>query len=195
LPVFFRAIHRLPVWRIERKIASDLALPAVAVLQEAIFVVVEFLAGLDGKFRVRPLDNGIDRAGFLTEAAVDAFDHVDIVAGGAAGAIVAARPGFNRDGLGGADRLAELAGDTALLAVWIAPLGVFAALSRRLRILLVRIIERRLRLEEIAHRQNESADEFGQENRFGCLVEFHFRLSLQANHIANLIAPCPRPSR
>jgi hypothetical protein len=54
LPVFFRAIHRLPVWRIERKIASDLALPAVAVLEEAILVVVELLARLDGEFAFGP---------------------------------------------------------------------------------------------------------------------------------------------
>src|ERR1019366_9695227 len=96
-------------------------------------IVVEFLAGLDGKFRGWPLDNGIDRARLLTEAAVDAFDHIDVIARGAAGAIVSARPGFDRDCLGRADRLAELAGDTALLAVRIAPQGVFAAIARRLR--------------------------------------------------------------
>jgi hypothetical protein len=54
---------------------------------------------------------------------------------------------------------------------------MFAAIAGRLRILLVRIIERCLRLEEITHREHESADEFGQENRFGGLVEFHFRSS------------------
>ena len=113
-----------------------------------VLVVVKFLAGLDGKFRVRPFDDGIDRASFLAEAAVDAFDHVDVVAGGAARAVVAARTSLDRDRLSRADRFAELAGDTALLAVRIASLRVFAPIARRLRILLVRIIERRLRLEE-----------------------------------------------
>src|SRR5271170_2769870 len=127
-------MKRLTVWRIEREIASDLTLPSRAVLQQPVLVIVEFLTGLDGEFRVRPLDNGIDRAGLLAKTAVDAFDHVNVVACGAAGAVVAARPGFDRDGLGRADRLAELASDTALLAIRIAPQGVFAAISRRLLI-------------------------------------------------------------
>ena len=108
-PVLVPMIKRLPVGRIEREIARDLTLPPVAVRQQAVLVVVEFLAGLDGEFRIGSFDNGIDRAGLLTEATVDALDHVDVVARGAAGAVVAARPGFNRDRLGRADRFAELA--------------------------------------------------------------------------------------
>src|SRR6202011_1065311 len=114
-------IQRLPVGRIDREIACDLTLPPVAVRQQPVLVVVEFLAGLDGEFRIRPFDDGVNGTGLLTEAAVDALDHVDVVARGAASAVVAARPGFNRDRLARADRLAELAGDTALLAVRIAP--------------------------------------------------------------------------
>src|SRR3546814_7236176 len=57
-----------------------------------------------------------DLAGLLAIAAIDAFRHVDVVARGAAAA-VGARLGLDGDGLGRADRLAQLAGDAALLAV------------------------------------------------------------------------------
>src|SRR4051812_46167499 len=63
-------------------------------------------------------DDGIDRAGLLAEAAIDAFRHVDVVARGAARAVLA-RFGLDGDRLGRANRLAQLASDAALLAVGI----------------------------------------------------------------------------
>ena len=106
--------------RVERDVLRDLALPAVAVREQALLVVVEFLARLGREFEVRSLDDGIDRAGFLAQPAIDALHHVDVVAGGAARAVVAARAGFDGDRLRRADRLAQLAGDAALLPVGVA---------------------------------------------------------------------------
>src|SRR3546814_1930987 len=62
------------------------------------------------------LDDGVHRAGFLAIAAIDALRHVDVVARGAPAA-VGARLGLDGDRLGRADRLAQLAGDAALLAI------------------------------------------------------------------------------
>ena len=62
------------------------------------------------------------------ELAIDAFHRhlLDVVAHGAAGAVVAAWPGFDGDGLGRANGLAKLAGDAAFLAIGIATQGVLA---------------------------------------------------------------------
>src|ERR1041385_9497184 len=125
-----------PVGRVEGAVLGDRALPAVAVREQALLVVVELLARLGGELEVRPLDDGVDRAGLLAHAAVDALHHVDVVAGGAAGAVVAARAGLDGDRLGRTDRLAQLAGDAALLAVRVAAQRVLAAEARRARPLL-----------------------------------------------------------
>src|SRR5680860_401667 len=85
--------------RIERDIPGDLALPTVAVREQPLLVVIEFLAGLGGELEIRPLDNGLDRTGFLAEAAIDALDHVDVVTRGAARAVIAPRPRLDGDGL------------------------------------------------------------------------------------------------
>src|SRR5690242_2972178 len=95
-----------PEGRVEFDGFGDLALPAVAVGEQALLVVVELLARLGGELEVRPLDDGIDRAGLLAQAAVDAFDHVDVVTRGAPRPIVAARSRLDGDGLRRANRLA-----------------------------------------------------------------------------------------
>src|SRR6516165_10786811 len=97
------------VWRVVRDVLGDLALPPVAVREQAFLVVIELFARFGGEFEVRPLDDGIHRTGLLAQAAVDAFDHVDVVARGAAGAIVPPRSCFDGDRLRGTDRLAQLA--------------------------------------------------------------------------------------
>src|SRR5262249_61958461 len=115
-------------------------LPTIAVFQKPFFVEIEFLSRLCSEFRIRPFDDRTDRPRLLAESAIDAFHHVDVVARCATRAVVTSRPGFNGDGLGRTNRLAELAGDTALLAVRIAPQRMLAAVARRLRIFLMRII-------------------------------------------------------
>src|SRR5215471_15439619 len=94
-----------PVRRVERDVLGDLAFPAVAIRKEPFFIVIEFLARLGGEFEIRYLDDGIDRTGLLAQAAVDAFDHVDVVAGGAPRAVITAGTGLDGDRLGRADRL------------------------------------------------------------------------------------------
>src|ERR1043165_4710359 len=106
-----------PARRVEFDRLCDLALPAVAIGEQLGLVIIELLAGLGREFEIRPLDDGIDRTGFLAEPAIDALHHVDVITNGPAGAAVAARSGLDGDGLRRADRLAQLAGDTALLAV------------------------------------------------------------------------------
>src|SRR5262249_52963485 len=120
-----------------------------------------------------PLDDGVDRARLLAETAVDALHHVDVVACGAARAVVPARSRLDGDGLRRADRLAELAGDAAFLAVRIAAQRMLAAEPRRDRAFLERVVQRRLRLEEIAHAEEERRDELGEEYRACGLIQSH----------------------
>src|SRR5579862_23093 len=161
------------VRRVQLKVLGDLAFPAVAVREQLVLVVVELLARLGRIFEVRALDDGVDRASLLAEAAIDALDHVDVVARGAARAVVA-RLGFDGDGLRRADRLAQLAGDAAFLAVGIAAQRVLAAEARGQRPLLERIVQRRLLAEEIAHRQGKALQELPEEDRArGAVQECH----------------------
>src|SRR5690606_32612769 len=114
------------VWRVGREVLADLDLPAVAVREQLLLVVEELLARLGRELEVRPLDDRVDRTCLLAEPAVDALGHVDVVARRAARS-VGTRFGLDSDRLGRADRLAELAGDAALLAVGIASQRMFAA--------------------------------------------------------------------
>src|SRR3569832_3020546 len=97
--------HLSPIRRVEFQVARDLALPAVAVLEQLVLVVEQIFAGLGGELGVRAFDDGVHRTGFLAVAAVDAARHVDVVARGAAAA-VRARFGLDGDAVGRADRLA-----------------------------------------------------------------------------------------
>src|SRR5713226_10486073 len=121
-----RLLEPSSVGRFEGEGAGDLGLPAVAVRQQLFLVVEQFLAGLGGELEIRPLDDGIDRAGLLAIAAIDAFRHIDIVARRAAAAVLA-RLGLDRDRQRRADRLAQFAGDAAFLAVWVAAQHMLAA--------------------------------------------------------------------
>src|SRR5690606_41595089 len=71
---------RLAIRSVEFQILRDQTLPAVAVVQQARLVIEQLFAGLGGELAVRPLDDGVHRAGLLAQAAVDAFDHVDVIA-------------------------------------------------------------------------------------------------------------------
>src|SRR3972149_237903 len=120
-----------------------------------------------------PRADRVHRAAFLAQPAKDALHHIDVVARGAARAVVAPRAGLDGDGLRRADRLAKLAGNAALLAVRIAAQDMLAAEARREWPLLERIIERRLAPEKIAHGQPQRRAEFGEEDRAGGAVEPH----------------------
>src|SRR3546814_20474740 len=104
--------------------------PYTTLFLSQLFVFVhQLFARLGRKLEIRPLDDRIDRTGFLTEPAIDALGHVDVVAGRPPAA-VGPRLRLDRDRERRADRLAELAGDAALLAVRITDQHVPAAEER-----------------------------------------------------------------
>src|ERR1700722_4340479 len=104
----------------------------------------------------------IHRAGLFAETAVDALEQVDVVARGAARAI-GADIRVDGDAHRRAHRLAQLAGDAALLAVRITPQRMQAAEARRLRRLLLGVVERELALEEGARGHRHALEELRQE--------------------------------
>jgi hypothetical protein len=75
---------------------------------------------------VRSLNNRVHRARLLAEPAVYALGHIDVVPRGPAGPVLALL-GVDCYGLGGADGLAELAGDATLVAGGVATEGVLPA--------------------------------------------------------------------
>ena len=172
----------LTIGRIGFKHRGYRPLPLVPVGQQFRLVVEQFLARFGGIFEVRPFDDGIDRAGFLAKAAEDALGHVDVIAGGAAAAVVA-RFGLDRDRLRRADRLAKLTRDAALLAVGIAPQGMLTAEARAQRVLLERIVDRRLGLEEVLQGQPVRLEKLPQGERFDDLGERHFTKSPEGTSI------------
>src|SRR5262245_2519875 len=157
------------IWRIQCYVARDLPLPPVPVREQLFLVVIKFLSRFRRKFEIRPFHDRIHRTGFLAEAAIDALHHVYVVADGAARPVIAARAGFDGDRLRRADRLAELAGDAALFAVRIPAQRVFAPEARAERTLLMRIVQRCLRCEELPHREKKGADEIFEQQRLGGL--------------------------
>jgi hypothetical protein len=110
------------------------------------------------------LDDGVHRAGLLAEAAVDAFEQVDVVARGAPRAI-GAHIRVDGDGQRRAHRLAQLAGNAALLAIGVAAQRVQAAEAHRLRRLLVRVFQRDLAAEQRAQRHAHALQQLEERER------------------------------
>jgi hypothetical protein len=107
-------------------VGGDLRLVAVAHREQHLLGVVEVAALLAVVLEHARLDDGVHRAGLLAEAAEDALGQVDVVARRAARAVVALLR-LDGDRQRRADRLAQLAGDAALLAVRVAAQRVQAA--------------------------------------------------------------------
>src|SRR5215813_7878156 len=105
--------------------------------------------GLRREFEVRPLDDRIDRASFLTVAAVNTFSHVDVVARSTAAAVLA-RLGLDRDRKRRADRLTQLAGDAALFPIGVPAQRMFAAKARTERTLFIGVVDGNRPLEHVA---------------------------------------------
>src|SRR6266516_2432850 len=194
-------LRSLPVWRIESDIVGDLALPAVAIGKQPLFIEVELLARLSRKLEIGPFDDGVDWTGLLAKPAVDAFDHVDIVAGGSTRTVVAARSGLDCYRLCRTDRLAQFASDAALLAIGITAQRVLAPKARREQPFLEWIIEGGLRLEEVAQAEHERRDKLFEEYRAGGLIEFHSAILFGAGFRRGTVSPrayrqannlCPR---
>src|SRR5258708_36227241 len=182
-----------PVWRIECEVLGDLALPAVAGGKQPLLVEVELLARLGGKLEIGAFDDGVDWTGLLAKPAVDAFDHIDIVARGATRTVVAARSRLDSDGLRRTDRLAQFAGDAALRAIWITAQRGLATKARRELPFLERIIERGLRLEEVAQGEHERRRKLLEEYRARGLVEFHAEILFAAGFSGPRTTPPPTP--
>lgn len=105
----------LPIGRIRPGYRRQLRFPFVPIRQQLLFVIQQLLPRLRRVFRIRALDDGIDGTTLLAEAAIDAFGHVNVIARGAAGAILALL-GLDGDGRCGADGFAEFAGDATFFA-------------------------------------------------------------------------------
>src|SRR5438034_1827119 len=120
------------VFGISCPIGRNFSLIAVAHCEQHLFGEIQVTALFTVVFKNMGLDNRVDRAGFLTEAAKNAFGQVDVIARGAAAAVVP-YVRFNRDRQCRANRLAEFAGNAALFAVFIAAQRVQAPEARAKR--------------------------------------------------------------
>jgi hypothetical protein len=82
--------------------------------------------------------------------------HLDIVSWRAPGAVVLTRPGLDGNRQCRTDRFAQLACDATFLTAGIPPQRMFAAKVRRQRRFFKRVVQRRLRFDEVAHRQKNT---------------------------------------
>lgn len=96
-------------------VGSYLCFPLVSVVEELLLVVEQFLMGFSGELEVGTLYDSVHRTRLLTEAAVDAFGHVNVVASRPPAAISTSLC-FDADGLGWTDSFTQLAGDATLLS-------------------------------------------------------------------------------
>merc|ERR1711862_837696 len=105
-------------------ISCNLSLPFVSIVQQLLLVVKQLLVRLRAELKVRSLNNGINRAGLLTESTIDALGHVNIVSCCSSSSICSLLSLY-RDCLCWADCLAQLTGDTTLLSRGIPPQCMF----------------------------------------------------------------------
>ena len=112
----FQAANILPVFRICHAVCCNLLFVLVTYRKQHSLGHDVFTAILEGVFKDARLDDGVHRAGFLAEAAVDALEQVDVVTGGAPRAVVTLFR-LNGDRQCRTYRLAQLAGNATLLAI------------------------------------------------------------------------------
>ena len=92
--------------------------------------------------------DGVDWAGVLTETTVNAFGHIDVVAGGPTGA-VRPRLAFNSDSSGWASGCAQFASNASFLTSCIAPEGMLSSEFGGKRPFFVRVVDGPLGLEGV----------------------------------------------
>lgn len=129
----------LSVWRIRSCHSCQFRLPLVSVREELLLIIQKLLARLCRVLGVRALHDGIHGARLLTEAAVNALGHINVVARRSSAAIFSLFS-FDCDGLCRADGLAQLAGDAALLARGVSSQSMFATEARGDGALLERVV-------------------------------------------------------
>src|SRR5436190_11637206 len=154
----------LSVRRVRRAVPGDLFFVAVAYREQHRLGVVQVAAILAVVLDDPRLDDRVDRAGFLAEAAENALDEVDVVARRAPRSILALLR-LDVDGKGRADRLAQLARNAALLAVRVAAQRMQPAEARAHRRLLLRELHRDLAREQVLAGQGHAAEQFQQQER------------------------------
>src|SRR6266852_8800687 len=164
-------IARSAVGRVRGAVAGDLLLVPVADREQHFLGVVEVPALLPVVFEDARLDDRIHGAGLLAQPAEDAFGEIDIVTRGAARA-VGALLGLDRDRKRGADGLAQLAGNAALLAVRVAAQGVQPAETRAHRRLLLGELHRDLAPEEVAPGERHALRQLHQQEGLEELARF-----------------------
>src|SRR6185437_10582838 len=108
-----------PVWRICALVGGDHRLIALADREQLVFAHDVLAPMLHVVLVDAGEHDGVHRAGFLAEAAVDALEEIDVISRGAPRAVLG-NIRVDRDAHGRADGLAELAGNATLLAVGIA---------------------------------------------------------------------------
>src|SRR5436853_5863134 len=127
------------ILRVLGAVGGDLRFVTVADGEQHLLGIDQIAALLAVVLEDSRLDDRVDRAALLAEAAEDALREVDVVARRPSGAVIALL-GLNRDRQRGAYRLAQLAGDAALFAVGIAAQRVQSPEARAHRRLLFRIL-------------------------------------------------------
>src|SRR5688572_1124754 len=151
---------------------GDLGLVAVADGEQHRLGVDGLAAALEVPLVDVGLDDGVDRAALLAEAAVDALHQVDVVARGAARAVLALLA-LDGDGERRADRLAQLARDAALLAVGIAAQSMQPAEARALGRLLLGVHHGDLAGEEEPAGELQALQQLGEQEARGDAADAH----------------------
>ena len=151
-------------------------------------IVVELFSGLSSEIQLRRLNDGIDGASLLAVTAVDALGLIQVVTSSTT-RTVGTRSlqeqqispnsttterntySLNGDGLGGADGLAELAGNASLLTGRISSQTVLTSHSRRQLVEFVRVVEGELLSSHGDHNGPAATEHIIQEQIVGKSVE------------------------
>src|SRR5512135_1166807 len=155
-------ILKLPVLGIVSAIQCDLHFVSFTVRQQHGLGVIQVTALLAVVFIDACFDDGIHRTGFFAETAKNAFGQVDVVLRGAARTVCTLRH-FDLDRHCRANRLAQLAGDAALLTVRITALRMQTAEAEALWRLFLRIFDGDVAREEITPGHRETLEQFEQQ--------------------------------
>src|SRR6185503_17673770 len=155
----------LPIAGVLGPVAGDALLVAVTHREQHGLGVVQIPPLLAVVLDDARLDDRVDRAGLLAEAAEDALHQVDVVARGAARAVLPLLA-FDMDRERRAHGLAQLAGDAALFAVRVAAQRVQAAHARAGGRLLLGELHRDLAREQVAPGELEAPEELDQQKAF-----------------------------
>lgn len=162
--------NSLTVQKLAHEVLGNLLLPLVSIGQKLFLVVQQFFVCLCGKLVVGSLHNRIYRTGLLAKSAIDALGHVNVVPGGSAGTVLAGL-GLDGNGLGGANGLAQLAGNAPLVTGGVSPQGVLSTESWTQVAPLVGVVDGDLGLETDLQGQTQSANDFREKENLGSSVK------------------------